>query len=431
MGGLVDGLFGGAPDAPDPYKTAEAQGAMNAETARLTATLNRANQYTPFGSQTWSQGGSWDQAGYDAAMEAWRAAVGQTQPVANPNPMSQDELMHELLFGPLAGRSRSDSVQMYNNSRMLSPSIREPTREEFGYNPDLWSSRIELDPRLQSLLDSNIELQQGMVGAQQGALGNVNQLFSSPMPQMAGGRFDGLLDLTNQRLSDLYSQDFNYNSLGAMPVADEALRQRIENALYERMTGRLDPMYAQRESDLNSRLAAQGITQGSDAYGSEWGILGRDRNDAYANAMLDSILAGGQEMQRQFGMDMAARQQGMQELNFMRMLPSQEASVAAQLAQLDLGLRQGEYSAELQNRNQALNELAALMSGTQVQLPQFGNAASGASVAPVDLASLISQNYNAEMGAYNSGQQGLGMLGSSLLSAAGQAGGFGALFAGL
>lgn len=41
-----------APSAPDPYATAQAQGAMNAETARVQASLNRGNTYTPFGNVT-------------------------------------------------------------------------------------------------------------------------------------------------------------------------------------------------------------------------------------------------------------------------------------------------------------------------------------------------------------------------------------------
>lgn len=39
-----------APAAPDPYATAQAQGQMNTETARVQAALNRGNTVTPFGS---------------------------------------------------------------------------------------------------------------------------------------------------------------------------------------------------------------------------------------------------------------------------------------------------------------------------------------------------------------------------------------------
>lgn len=45
---------GSAPAAPDPTATANAQAAANAETARVQARLNRVNQTTPFGTQTFN-----------------------------------------------------------------------------------------------------------------------------------------------------------------------------------------------------------------------------------------------------------------------------------------------------------------------------------------------------------------------------------------
>lgn len=53
--GAVFGKGGGsAPAAPDPTATANAQAAANAETARVQARLNRVNQTTPFGTQTFN-----------------------------------------------------------------------------------------------------------------------------------------------------------------------------------------------------------------------------------------------------------------------------------------------------------------------------------------------------------------------------------------
>ena len=44
-----------APSPPDPYATAQAQGQMNAETARTQARLNRADTYTPMGNVTYTE----------------------------------------------------------------------------------------------------------------------------------------------------------------------------------------------------------------------------------------------------------------------------------------------------------------------------------------------------------------------------------------
>lgn len=51
-------MGGKAPKAPDPYKTADAQGKLNRETAEYQAALNRSNQSTPFGSISWAQTGT-------------------------------------------------------------------------------------------------------------------------------------------------------------------------------------------------------------------------------------------------------------------------------------------------------------------------------------------------------------------------------------
>ncbi|TCL70534.1 tail fiber domain-containing protein [Rhizobium sp. BK251] len=48
-----------APKAPDPVKTAEAQGQINKDTAIAQYGLNATNQYTPYGNLTYSQIGNW------------------------------------------------------------------------------------------------------------------------------------------------------------------------------------------------------------------------------------------------------------------------------------------------------------------------------------------------------------------------------------
>lgn len=75
----------------------------------------------------------------------------------------------------------------------------------------------------------------------------------------------------------------------------------------------------------------------------------------------------------------------------------------------------------LTQRNQPLNEISALMSGAQVSQPQFTNTPT-TSLPTVDQAGLINQNYQDQMGQYNTKLQqsnaamgGLFGLGSSLL----------------
>lgn len=85
-------------------------------------------------------------------------------------------------------------------------------------------------------------------------------------------------------------------------------RQRIEDELYKRYSSRLDPEYGERERAMLSRLEAQGITQGSEAYKRNMDDFNRDRRSAYDEARSSSILGGGAEQSRLF--DMFSRQRG-------------------------------------------------------------------------------------------------------------------------
>ena len=131
----------------------------------------------------------------------------------------------------------------------------------------------------------------------------------------------------------------------------------IEGRLTELGRQRIDPMMAQRRSSLDTKLANQGITPGSEAYNREIGLLGQQENDAYNNLYLQG---------------------------------------------------RGQAFGELQaQRNQPINEITALLSGSQVTQPNV-QGARPASMPTTDMAGLINENYNQRLGAYQqkaAGQQ--------------------------
>ena len=65
-------------------------------------------------------------------------------------------------------------------------------------------------------------------------------------------------------------------------------------------------------------------------------------------------------------------------------------------------------------RNQPINEMAALLSSSQIQVPQNGQYRSG-QVAPVDYSNIVNQSYQAELQAANSFNSGLFGLGGSVV----------------
>ena len=150
-------------------------------------------------------------------------------------------------------------------------------------------------------------------------------------------------------------------------------RDQVENALMSRMQPQID----RDRAALETRLANQGIGYGSEAYSGAMDDFNRGVNDA----RLGAITQAGQEQSRLAG-----------------------------LAQNDAGFqntyRQQSLQEQLALRNQPLNELAALLSGSQVQMPQFTNTPQ-TGVQGTDLTGSVGQSYAGQMAGYQSkvGQQ--------------------------
>ena len=327
------------PAAPDPYVTANAQAGANKEAALLTAALNRPNQYTPYGSLIWEQGAptkSFNQQRYD---EAVRAAQAAARPAAGAGGGGRqgyagDEGTASGGYGTGGANGITDEAR---RAMGLPPaggsgggggsSYTAPNRNDAQFwdtSPSAqWSSRIVLDPRVQAILDAQLETSQGLQGATQAALGRVQDTFSQ-----------------------------------AAPTPNDEMRQRVEDALYGRYRSRLDPQFQQQEDQIRSQLMNRGLVEGSEAWKTQMDQFGRTKNDAYSTALQDAVYRGGQEMSNLYSMEMAGR-------------------------------------------NSVLNELNALRSGQQVSTPDFGNSASGATVAPAPIGQALQNQYQGELGAYN------------------------------
>lgn len=137
-------------------------------------------------------------------------------------------------------------------------------------------------------------------------------------------------------------------------------RRRVERAMMKRM----NPQFERDRAALEQRLADQGIGIGTEAYTREMGDYGRRVNDARTGV----VLAGGQEQSR--------------------------------LAGLARDTRGAMLNEQFALRNQPLNEIAALLSGSQVNAPKFPVHTPGA-MPTVDQAGLIQSNYKNQMDAYN------------------------------
>ncbi len=147
--------------------------------------------------------------------------------------------------------------------------------------------------------------------------------------------------------------------------------EATEARLMELGSKRLDPLLARRREGTESDLINRGVRPGSEAYERMMGNVGEQENDAYNQLLL------------------TGRGQAAQE--------------------------------SLAERNQPLNEMMALLGGTQVQQPNMVNTPQ-TSVSGVDYAGLVSNNYNQQVGANNAMWGGIAGLGGSALGGWGKAG---------
>jgi hypothetical protein len=163
-----------------------------------------------------------------------------------------------------------------------------------------------------------------------------------------------LYDLTSQIKANVgqigVDQSELIGNLLSKPV--DLSNEATEARLNELGSKRLDPRFAREEESLRTRLANQGIGQGSEAWNNAYGNFSQTKNDAYNQLYLT-------------GRDQAMRE-------------------------------------SLAERNQPINEISALLSGSQVSMPQQMQTPQS-QVAGVDYMGMLNSQYQSQMQAY--GQQ--------------------------
>lgn len=214
-------------------------------------------------------------------------------------------------------------------------------------NPDgTWTQKIDLNDTGKSLLDASNRSSLGLAGLQENA---------------------------TQRVADTFAKPFDYSNV--KDVSDDA---------YNIQTERMNPEWDKREAELDTKLANQGITQGSEAYSNAKRDFTQGRNDAYSQARLNAY----------------------------NMAPTQFQMATAL-------------------RSLPLNELSALKTGSMVTNPTFGTyAQQGATSAP-NIYGATKDAYGAQVDAVNAANANSAGMAKGLFSlgtAAMGGGGWGGLF---
>ena len=378
--GLTNLVFGKPPDpapAPDYKGAAIAQGAANVDAARASAKLSNPNVYSPYGTQLVS---------YDGDVPTIRQTL---TPEAQKTVEAQQRLQSNL--ADLGNTAYTGAFKAM-------------------------STPFSFGGQVQTQFNQGGALQNAPTAGQYGlAQGGLNA------PDLSSQ-----LDLSN---------------VAKMPVNAGTTAQ-------EAIMRRLEPSLARQRTSTETQLINQGLRPGTEAYDNAARILGEQENDLRSQAALQGLnldiganqqgfsqaLQGGQFANAadlaQFGAGMQSQQaanqaiaqnygQGMTASQAQNATEAQRYNQAMQAAQFGNTAQQQALAQALLQRQLPLNEINALMSGSQIQNPQFG-AYQGQTITPAPIANATAQQgaynqnlYNQQVGTYNTNVEGLYNLGGS------------------
>lgn len=191
-----------------------------------------------------------------------------------------------------------------------------------------------------------------------GADYNIPQYTATQTLSPAGQEIKTNTDAAQKNLSSIASnqsaflKDYLPQGVDLQTNYDTGSPDKVEAALM----ARLNPQLEQSRNALETKLTNQGLVPGSKAYNDAIDAAGRQENDARLGAILN-----------------ATQQQ-------------------AALAGINRDAATFHNQSALTERNQPINEITALLSGSQVQQPNFVNT-SQPTIPTVDYAGLVNQNY--------------------------------------
>ena len=315
-----------APATPDYAGAAVAQGAANAEAARISGRMSNPNIYSPLGSQVVTYGDAtpkFNQSAYDQANQAYNQQLQQYNATGGK--------------GGIIGYGGEDgTTPMYGQGGGVAPIA--PTREQYTTSTpnDQPTVTQTLNPQAQQTLEAQQRVQTSLANLGEQGIGTARNVL--------GTRF-------NPNLRGIQTS-VDTSGIAKMPVNAGTTGQ-------EAIMARLQPQLDRQEAATRTRLANQGLVPGGEAYSNAMLDVNQQKNDLLSQAALQGI-----------NLDTAANAQGFNQ--------------GLQGGQFANTAEQQKLQEEFALRNQPLQEIQGLMGGSQLQMPQF-QGYTGQNVAPAPI----------------------------------------------
>lgn len=298
-----------------------------------------------------------------------------------------------------------------------------------------WTQNNTLAPGLQSALQDQLDIQAGRSNLAGGFMGRVaNEYGSAPdysnLPEMAMASRPASLQTGTTDYAPGLATSFNFG--GPLPQFDSSYRDTVANTLMERM----QPTHDYQQRQLETKLSNMGFRPGTEGYDREL----RNLSQRQAAERYNALDTAGNEAQRLYKMQMGTAQAGYNQnlgaAQFQNQalgqanaldLSNMQASNRAMAQQFGLNqtyanaqnqLRQQAIAEMLQRRGTSLNEMNALLSGQQVQMPQMPSFNTAGRAETPNIMGALQNTYNSQLAASNAQNAGF----DNLLNAGAQLG---------
>lgn len=324
-----------APKAPNYAAAAREQGAADKATAQYTSAMDRPTQEDPYGRVTWEFTGA-DRNNPQAG--DWKQTTWLNQPEQQ---IFEQEQRNRLGLENLA----ATGINKAN------------TTIDQGFNPKFANFQDA-----QGLAAAGREIP--TFEADRSWLPNYVQDATAP-----GMQADNV-GLTSNTLAGMQDMNESADQFGAQG-------EQVRDAMYQQMTRFNDERFGKAENAERTRLAQMGLQEGTEAYKNALSEFNRSKDESYQGAMLNSILAGGQEQSRMVGDQLASRASniGLRQGQFGQGMSLDQQDMAERLqnygaASNQYGQNQGErqfgFNADLARNQMDLDErMAAFNTGAQ------------------------------------------------------------------
>lgn len=338
-----------------------------------------------------------------------------------------------------------------------------------------WTQNTTLADPLKQALDQQLGLQKDRSDLAGSFMDRVSSEYSQPfdwqnLPKMGqaadpGRLQSGISDYTRGITTSAGPQQSVQRSLAmgdnpAMPTLNNDFRNQVANDLMAQMA----PAQRMQQQSIEADLANRGLKVGTAAYQRAMDDLNQRQSAERYNA----LGMAGQEAQRLYNMQMGARQQAFNEdlsggqfanqaanqafqqnlassqfqnqalgqaqaMDLGRMQAGNQASqqqfaMNSQQAAQQNALRQQAIAEQMQRRGMSLNEMNALLTGQQVNMPQMPNFMQAGRAETPNILGATQMGYDAALGQYNANQAGFSNLLGGLFSLGGAAMGAPGLF---